>query len=144
MKQLAIIFAAVIIIINSITLYFVLRPRESVVRYRVATADIHDRSEMLQVSDDELRSIAEELSWVNVDAGLAARIAHMFVFSGEPNRLSQPYTVFYDEEHSIYIVLANIESREGVLRVSVCGRTGGVLRVSIGQRAWMPTYLPWP
>ncbi|MCL2356293.1 MAG: hypothetical protein FWC70_03900 [Defluviitaleaceae bacterium] len=144
MRMLAIIFAVVILAINSVTLYFVLRPRESVVRYRVATSDINDRSGMLQIAEYTLRGIkAEDFDWVNVNAGLAARIAHMFVFEGETS-LRQPYTVIYNDEHGIYIVLADIYSRDGVLRVLVCGRTGGVLEASIGQRASMPTYLPWP
>ena len=64
----------------------------------------------------------------------------MLALSGDS--VSQPYLVFHDEENDVFIVIAGLANRSGVIRVLVCSRTGGLLLPTILSRASMPTYMP--
>ena len=139
MKKLVIMVGVVIVLINSITLYVTLRLVEPTVRYRVILANNYTNPNILYISDGSWAISARysNANWVNIDAGTAARIAHMLILDGDA--VIQPYRVFYDDENDVFIVIANFAYGEDVIRVVVCRRTGGILLNSITRpRAWSP------
>jgi len=147
MKKIVIIFGILILLINSVALYIVLRPADSTPQYTVITADINDRSGLLSISENRLSGIASGDSRTTIiDAERAARIAHMLVLDNERYEFNQPYMVFNDIENGFFNVLAESTIRDIVYdgcfiySVLVCGRTGGILSVSRGRGAWMPSY----
>ncbi|MCL2356294.1 MAG: hypothetical protein FWC70_03905 [Defluviitaleaceae bacterium] len=152
MKKFAIAFGIAVVVnilISSLILHTVFSLTEPVVDYRVITSDAYDRSGVLYVNEHEWASSGRyrERGWVNIDAGTAVRIAQMLALGGNDGvasmyRLGQPYLVFHDEENDAFIVIADLVNGDGVVRVIVCSRTGGLLLTTILMRAWMPAYLP--
>ncbi|MCL2577145.1 MAG: hypothetical protein FWE27_03735 [Defluviitaleaceae bacterium] len=147
MKKIVIIFGILTLLINSVALYFILLSVDSTPQYMIITADINDRSGMLNISENMLSEIANvNRRPVTIDAERAVRIAHMLVLDREQHELYQPYMVFHDVENGFFNVLAQRVNRDmvydggGVRSILVCERTGGVLGQSLGRGAGMPSY----
>jgi len=129
-------FCVLLLVINVTALLVMFTAIKPTVNYRVVTIDedtcITDRN-AFNIYDDigsgEVRlceSCIELRRWVRVDAEMAASIAHVTVL-GWHHSYRQPYLVYHDEENDIFIVLADVRGFEGIARVAICGKTGGVM-----------------
>jgi len=110
--------------------------------YRIVTSNFED-FELFYISEYhwELSSRYSDGIWANIDAGIAARLAHMLLFDYE--EVSQPYFVYHDEEREIFIVITNSTDREAVRQVVVCERTGGILLNNIISRLRISWHLEY-
>ena len=140
MKIAMVVFGVVALLISSINLFVVLSRTETPLRYRVISADDYDISGLSDVTEAVLARTVGDVGRINVDAGMAAQIAHLFLVDWYSS-LRQPYLVFFHEEHGFFSVLADYDYVERVARVAVCGRTGGILMMTTGIRASMPSYI---
>lgn len=149
MRKIAIGFGSALIIINLVglvVLYFLLRPEDSIPQFTVITADVNDGSRLLEIPRYTLERIESGDAYVlvrGITAEMAVRIAQTVVFDRSPHPLHQSYLVYHDTERDLVIVLAEfIPSTEigGILRIILCGRTGGVLNSHWRHGGVMPWY----
>ena len=140
MKKLVIIFGITIVLINLIALFAIFRLRSTNFSYRIISYnDPRFIDGVLHYTEEE-RGITHGF-WVNLDAEMAAMVAHTFILNDRKDELKQPYYVVYDAENRVFIVIAeSIGGRGSVYRIIVCQDSGGILLNTVISHARIPVF----